>query len=121
LSLVNFGKTPGTIEKLEGTMAMGAQSQIVNGLNPNTIGSIIGMIAPSPPNILIPQQASKLEFGGVRMERTIEMQPLAIVRVRVDYLDIWKERHTTKLCFYMSWRMVEAFNYCPDPDSNSED
>jgi uncharacterized protein YecT (DUF1311 family) len=121
LSLVNFGKTPGTIENLEGTMAMGGQSQIVEGLNPNVLDSSIGIMVPSPPKILIPQQSSKLEFGGARMERTIAMQPLAIVSVRVDYLDIWKEKHTTKLCFYISWRMGEAFNYCPDPGSNTED
>jgi hypothetical protein len=102
-------------------MFMGSHGQSVNGLNPSELNSSLGMLVPNPPRILIPRQSSKLEFGGVKMEGTIAIQPLAIVKVRFDNLDIWKEKHTTKLCFYMSWSMGEAFNYCPDPDSNSED
>jgi hypothetical protein len=83
------------------------------------VASILGMYVEVPPAVMIPGQTVKAQAGGGIMTAPMELVPMEVTKVEVDYRDAWNNPHSTKLCIFVTYWQIKDFEYCPWPGSNS--
>ncbi len=123
LVLKNTGKTPAAVQSFQGKLYTGKEGWDSHGFDIDKLDTRGWMGVINPPGVLIPEQTVKGDFSGFKLYGDGAIYPLIVAVVRVDYLDVWRKPHTTKLCIYLDPHQSNgnSFTYCPMTGSNSED